>query len=175
MNNRKTLVLYLFHTYNYNVEYFIRYGIFYDKYVDFIIIINDENIQIDVPTYVKVINRKNVGYDFGGWSDGLLINNLYKNYDYFIFANSSVIGPIVPKYYKNRWTNIFLDGLVDDIKLYGSTINTCTRFTCNPENDSHVQSYAFCVNKNTLEFLINKDIFSQTNVINDWDKVVEQK
>ena len=25
--------------------------------------------------------RKNIGYDFGGWSDALLLNNLYEKYD----------------------------------------------------------------------------------------------
>ena len=29
------------------------------------------------------MNRKNVGRDFGGWSEGLLKNNLYKDYDKF--------------------------------------------------------------------------------------------
>lgn len=175
MDNRKTLVLYTFHKYDNNVNFFIKNGIFKDNNVDFIMIINDENLKIDVPDYVNVINRKNIGYDFGAWSDGLLINNLYKNYDYFIFANSSVIGPIVPKYYKNKWINIFLDGLTDTIKLYGSTINTCTGFTCNPNDDSHVQSYVFCMNRNTLDFLIKKEIFSQTNIISEYQNVVEYK
>jgi len=176
MDNRRILVLYTFHEYNYNVDFFIKNGIFYDQNVDFIIIINNEYIKIDVPDYVKILNRKNIGYDFGGWSDGLLTNNLYKNYDYFIFANSSVIGPIIPKYYKNRWINIFLDGLVDDIKLYGCTINTCDKYTCDdPVNSAHVQSYVFCIDKNTLEYLISKEIFSQTNLISEYIEVVQQK
>ena len=43
---------------------------------------------------LKGVKRNNIGYDFGGWSNALLTNDLYKNYDNFIFANSSVIGPL---------------------------------------------------------------------------------
>jgi len=175
MDNTKILVLYVFHKFNYNVEFFIKYGIFYDPNVDFIIIINNETIQITAPDYVKVMNRPNNGYDFGGWSDGLLTNNLYQKYDKFIFVNSSVLGPIVPKFYKNKWINIFLDGLTNDVKLYGCTINSCGFDTCKPSQTSHVQSYVYCMDKNTLNYLISKEIFSQTNYINDYKQVVMQR
>ena len=93
-----------------------------------------------VPSYVKTLYRDNIGYDFGGWSDALLIDNLYKNYDNFICINSSVIGPFIPSYYNEKWTDIYLKGLLQpNVKLFGSTINTC----CNPIITSHVQSYIF--------------------------------
>jgi hypothetical protein len=174
-NNQKTLVLYTFHIYNNNVEYFIKKGIFKDDNIDFIFIINDPKLKVDVPDYVKIINRENKGYDFGAWSEGLLTNNLYMNYDYFIFANSSVIGPILPTYYKGKWTDIFLDGLTDTIKLYGCTINTCGLESCNPNLDSHVQSYVFCTDKIGINILINKEIFSLTYQINNWEDVVRNK
>ena len=50
--------------------------------------------------------RENVGYDFGGWSEALLINNIYKKYDNFIFVNSSAIGPFIPSHIKCKWTDI---------------------------------------------------------------------
>jgi len=174
-NNQKTLVLYTFHIYNDNVKYFIKKGIFKDDNIDFIFIINDPKLKVDVPDYVKVINRENKGYDFGAWSEGLLTNNLYLKYDYFIFANSSVVGPIIPTYYKGKWTDIFLDGITDTIKLYGCTINTCGLRSCNSELDSHVQSYVFCTDKIGLDILINKEIFSLTNQINKYEDVVDQK
>lgn len=172
----KTLVLYTFHEDSYNVRFFIKNGIFKSPYVDFILICNNETLKIKCPDYVKYINRPNTGYDFGGWSKGLLKNDLYKNYYYFIFVNSSVIGPITTKYYKNEWINIYLDGLKDDVKLYGSMINICGYMKeCEPIADSHVQSYAFCMNIDTLNLLIKKEIFSLTNLINKYEDVVINK
>ena len=172
---QKTLVLYTFHIYNDNVEYFIKKGIFKDDNIDFIFIINDPKLKVDVPDYVKIINRENKGYDFGAWSEGLLTDNLYLNYDYYIFANSSVVGPILPTYYKAKWTDIFLDGLTDTIKLYGCTINTHGIDSENPKLDSHVQSYVFCTDKIGINILINKEIFSLTNQINNYVDVVRNK
>jgi hypothetical protein len=172
---QKTLVLYTFYIYNDNVKYFIKKGIFEDDNIDFIFIINDPKLKVDVPNYVKVINRENKGYDFGAWSEGLLTNNLYMNYDNFIFANSSVIGPILPTYYKGKWIDIFLEGLTDTIKLYGCTINTCSLESCNLELSSHVQSYVFCTDRIGLGILINKEIFSLTNQINKYEDVVINK
>ena len=113
----KTLVLYVFHTYNERVNAFINKAVFKDENVDFIFICNDKNIEFTVPEYVTVLKRNNIGYDFGGWSDALLTNDLYNNYDNFIFANSSVIGPYVPPNYTGRWIDPYLNGLTSDIKL----------------------------------------------------------
>ena len=146
----KLLVLYVFHIYNDRVKHFINKCIFYDENVDFIIISNDKNNNFEVPTYVKKMFRDNIGYDFGGWSDALLQNNLYKNYDNFIFANSSIIGPFIPSYCKEKWTDIYVNMLKDNVKLFGSTINSCGDII----NISHVQSYIFTMDKTTLEYLI---------------------
>ena len=151
----KTLVTYVFHQFNQRVQYFIDNAIFEDPDIDFLIVINDLDIKIDVPNHVKIFNRKNIGYDFGGWSEGIMTNDLYKNYTHFIFANSSIMGP----YCKDKWTSIFLNGLTDSVKLFGPTINTCK----DPLHKSHVQSYLFSMNLETLEFLISKGIFSITN------------
>ena len=64
-------------------------------------------ILILIITFLSLRNIEhldNIGYDFGGWSDALLTNNLYENYDNFIFANSSVIGPFLPDYCKGKWS-----------------------------------------------------------------------
>ena len=155
----KTLVLYVFSKYNERVKYFFENGIFKDDNVDFIIICNNKKIKFEVPSYCKKLSRKNIGFDFGGWSDALLQNKLYLNYDHFIFINSSVIGPFVPSYFTGKWTDIYINGLKDNVKLFGSTINTID----NPLVQSHVQSYIFCMNKETLEYLIKCEIFSVTN------------
>ena len=166
----KLLVLYVFHIYNNRVKQFIKNCIFYDEDVDFIIISNNSN-KIDVPYYVKTLYRENIGYDFGGWSDALLKENLYINYDNFIFVNSSVIGPFIPNYCKDKWTNIYINGLKNNVKLFGSTINTCN----DPLNKSHVQSYIFSMNKSTLEYLIDCEIFSSINYAKTFNDAIWQK
>lgn len=167
----KILVLYVFHEYNQRVENFINKAIFFDENVDFVLISNNKNNSFNVPNYVKTFFRDNIGYDFGGWSDALLTNNLYKNYDYFIFVNSSVVGPFIVSYYNDKWTKIYIDGLKDNIKLFGSTINTIM----DPINKAHVQSYIFSMDKEALEYLIECKIFSTTNYFNTLYDTVWQK
>ena len=153
----KVLVLYVFHEYDDNVKIFLNNCIFKDNNIDFMIIANNKNYdfsKLNLPDYVITMNRENKGRDFGGWSEGLLRNNLYKNYDKFIFANSTIIGP----YLKDdtiKWTDIFINGLSDNIKLFGCTINNAYF--------SHVQTYIFSIDKEALEYLIEKGKFTITN------------
>jgi lipopolysaccharide biosynthesis protein len=167
----KLLVLYVFHDYNNRVDHFINNCIFDDPNVDFILISNNKNNRCNVPDNVKTLFRDNIGYDFGGWSDALLTDNLYANYDNFIFVNSSVIGPFIPSYYRNKWTDIYINELQNNIKLFGSTINTCK----DPMNKAHVQSYIFSMDKITLEYLIKCEIFSTTNYAKTFNDAINQK
>jgi lipopolysaccharide biosynthesis protein len=175
---KKTLVLYVFHEYNNRVEHFFKYCIFNDPNVDFIIISNNKKFKINnLPANVRFLARDNIGYDFGGWSDALLINELYKNYDYFIFANSSVIGPFMNT--SEKWTDKYINGLKkDNIKLFGSTINSCgfglpdSVDLRNPEKQSHVQSYIFSMDRITLEYLIKCEIFSMTNYAKTYEDAI---
>jgi lipopolysaccharide biosynthesis protein len=156
----KLLVLFVFHEVNDRVRQFIEKAIFQDENVDFVIISNDKANKFDSPDYVKKIFRDNVGYDFGGWSEALLTGDLYKKYDNFIFVNSSVIGPFLPPDFKGKWTDMYVNGLRDNVKLFGSTINALN----DPVDKAHVQSYIFSVNKETLEYLIQCGIFSTTKL-----------
>ena len=174
---KKTLVLYVFHEYNDRVKHFFKYSMFYDANVEFILISNNKNFKINnLPANVRFLARDNIGYDFGGWSDALLINELYKNYDYFIFVNSSVIGPFMNT--SGKWTDKYINGLKkDNIKLFGSTINTCGLGTSNadllnPEKQSHVQSYIFSMDRITLEYLIKCEIFSITNYAKTFEEAI---
>jgi len=154
-----TLVLYVFHEYNERVKYFMENAVFLDKDVDFYIVCNNKHITFEHPYYIKILRRENIGYDFGGWSEALLTNDFYKKYDNFIFVNSSVIGPFLPSISTLKWTDIFLNGLTGETRLFGATINTLRQ----PLDKSHLQSYIFCMNKETLEYLIQCKIFSLAN------------
>lgn len=167
----KVLVLYVFHEYDDLVKNFISKAVFHEEETDFIIICNNRNIYFHAPYFVKKISRDNVGYDFGGWSEALLQDNLYKNYEKFIFVTSSAYGPFLRN--GEKWTDLYLKGLKNNIKLFGSTINTCN----DPANKAHVQSYIFATDKNALEYLIQCGVFSLTNHAssfhdNIWNKQV---
>lgn len=165
----KILVLYVFHEINDRVQSFIKNCIFDDLNIDFIMISNNKDNVFEVPSYVKKMYRDNIGYDFGGWSDALLTDNLYMNYDKFIFVNSSVIGPFISD--KKQWPYIYLNGLQGNIKIFGSSINS----TCDPTVLSHVQSYIFAIEKNTLEYLIKCEIFSITNYAQTFHDAIYKK
>jgi len=158
----KTLVLYVFHIYNERVQHFIDKAIFKDDNVDFMIICNNLEINLEkynIPDYVICMKRNNIGFDFGGWSEALITNNFYKNYDYFIFVNSSVLGPYLPKKFKGKWTDIYINGLTSSVRLFGSTIHNLKSV----QNLPHVQSYIFAMDKEIVEYLIMFDVFSITN------------
>jgi lipopolysaccharide biosynthesis protein len=170
----KTLVLYVFHIFNGRVQNFIDKAIFQDEDTDFIVICNDKTIDFKVPAYVKILKRDNIGFDFGGWTDALLTDDLYKSYDRFIFVNSSVLGPFLPDRCSGKWTDIYFAGLKDNIKLFGSTINTCAHYR-DPRTYSHVQSYIFAMNRETLDLLISGNIFSKDHYARTFNEAIKLK
>jgi lipopolysaccharide biosynthesis protein len=121
--------------------------------------------------HATVINRQNIGWDFGGWSDCLLTNDMYKKYDTFIFANSTIMGPFLPAGFSGKWTDAFIRGLKNDVKLFGSTINTMKR----PATNAHVQSYIFSADREAVEYLIKCEIFSMTKYAVDFRDAVFNK
>ena len=173
---KKILVLYVYHVYNNRVKRFIQKSIFYDDNVDFIIISNTNNKNSNnviniVNKNVKILFRENVGYDFGGWSDALLEDNLYEKYDNYIFVNSSVVGPFLKPDFKGKWTDLYINGLKDNVKLFGSTIDTCG----DPSKFAYVQSYIFSMDKITLKYLIDCSIFSMTNYAKTFKNAINDK
>lgn len=167
----KSLVLYTFHEINERVNYFFNHTVFEDKDTDFLVIINNPTLLVQVPPFVKVLHRENVGVDFGAWSEALLKDNFYKSYDRFLFLNSSALGPFLPKGFSGRWTDLYFQGLQGNVKLFGSTINTCKQ----PKQFAHIQSYIFAMEKETLELLVQCSVFSTTNYANSYHEAVWNK
>ena len=123
------------------------------------------NSSIDLPYLenLTILKRENIGFDFGGWSVGLLENDFYKNYDKFLFINSSVVGPFIPPYFDKPWPELITSGLKGNIKLYGSTINNYDEYGRFQLGKSHhVQSFAFSLDKKGLDVCMHKNIFSLT-------------
>ena len=66
------------------------------------------------------------------------------------------------------WPNILLDGLnQNNVKLFGVTINY--------HFNMHIQSMVFCMDLNTLEFLINKEIFTMKKYLPTLGSVIARK
>lgn len=175
----KTLVSYVFHEMNDRVLRFFNDAVFDDTDTDFILIANGRHLVFTPPAFsnVKVMMRDNIGVDFGGWSDAVLRDNVYQQYDNFIFANSSVIGPFLPKGYFGKWTDLYINELRGNIKLFGSTINAFYRPSRNahPTTHAHVQSYIFAMQKTTLEYLIRCDIFSINNYVPSYVHAIQKE
>ena len=183
MSVNKTLVIYVFHKLTPNVEHFFNNAIFKDDNIDFLIVCNSISLKLSLPDsikdYVKILKRENIGYDFGAWSDGLLNNDLYKQYDSFIFVNSSVKGPYLPRDYTEKWTSIYLNGLTDTVKLFGSTINCCLSVygpkAIDQVNESHIQSYIFSMKRDTLDYLIEERIFTKRRYITNFIELIIER
>jgi hypothetical protein len=168
----RLLVLFVYHLYNKRVQHFIDKCIFEDPEIDFVVISNNGMPTPNLPPYVKQVVRPNIGYDFGGWSDALLTDNLYEAYSHFIFVNSSVMGPFIrPDSGIVKWTDVYLRGLAGNVKLFGSTINSYH----NPFTEAHVQSYIFSVDKETLQYLIDVEIFSNKKYTRTLHETVVKK
>jgi len=169
----RTLVVYVLHEYTALVKQFIEKSIFQDTSVDFVFVCNNQ-INIVVPDYVKVIYRANIGHDFGAWSEGLLKRST--DYDYYICVNSTVEGP----YYTGTgdWTQVYTKPLTNDIRLFGSTINCCTGPWCKQFpywSGPHVQTYIFSMTHETMIYLSSSNIFSLTDHTTDKIQTVFEK
>ncbi len=103
----KTVICYTYYdtpSSNYNLNFFIKKEVCYRETIDYILVINGKKCQVPLPNLrnLKIIERENKGYDFGGHYIALnYIKEQNLKYDYFIFMNSSVIGPIIPHYISN--------------------------------------------------------------------------
>jgi len=154
-----------------NVIYFLKKGYIKSPYIDYCFVINGQHtVNFPKEYNIKVIQRENSGYDFQGYYIGLI--SLKKNYDYYIFVNSSVRGPYVPVYTTQyfKWYQPMIDLLKNNskTKLVGPTINI------QPPMDAlkvsqylpHVQSYCFATDRECLQYLLLTHL---------WDKVYNNK
>jgi len=158
------LVIYTFHEPGPLPEAFVEKAIFKDEYVDFLVVYNhpSDKIPYKLPKHVKKLQRKNIGFDFGAWSYGLEHDKNYEKYDYFIFANASVEGPFMPQNtFFTKWTDYYVNGIKENIHLFGSTINNAAvRTEVDPSKYAHVQSYVFCVDRKAMRYLRECKILS---------------
>ena len=154
----------------FNLNFFIKNGVFENDNVQYNFIINSNSISVNLPNYrnVNLIKSNNKGYDFGAYSESIDSVNT-EDFDYFIFLNDTVRGPFVPRYLKRIWYEDFVSLISDNIKLVGSTINR-ERIA---DIDKHVQSMAFGTDRVGIDLLIKNNILNKNfveKVYNDGGK-----
>jgi hypothetical protein len=163
---RKIAILYTFHVLKPPIERFIQRAIFESDEYKFILIPCGISItHLNIPRYVQIFNRPNIGYDFGAWSDVILLPGFVDTYTHVICINSSVTGPFTPPYYCGKWPDIFINPLNDQLRLFGCTISDKYQTHVHV----YIQTYVFSLEISTLQHLINRGIFSPayTRTMND--------
>ena len=170
----KHLVIYCYYEksneYQENLKFFLKHGI--NDEMDYVFIINGNVCNVQIPSLknIKILSRHNDNFDFGAYAYAIKNTENIYTYEYIFFINTSVRGPFLPSYCKNKWFEPFINLFKDDIKLVGTTINilNCVsresekfRLLTNYEKPyTHVQSQMFVLNKESLQFLINKNFFN---------------
>lgn len=143
-----------------NLEFFLKNAVFDKPNYHYFIVINGDvcSVNLKETKNLKILKRKNEGFDFGGWGHSLKNINV-EEFDYFIFINSTCIGPFIPRYIPKKltWIELFTSNLDDKFKLCGPTINYLPK---HPERSEHIQSFAFSTDLTGVKILIKNNIFS---------------
>jgi hypothetical protein len=154
---------------NLNLNFFVKKELSYNPNIDYIIVINgyeyNKNIIFPILDNLTILKRENIGYDFGGHNCALeYIKEKSRQYNYYFFMNSGVIGPIIPHYFtETHWSNVFIKKINEKVKLVGTTI------VCLPHTDSggygpKVEGFFFMTDNIGLELLkTQQNIFCNHN------------
>lgn len=156
-----------------NLDFFLRHGVGADDGVDYVVIMNGYERPEDLealalpplPRNARYVLHRNECYDWGtyAWALHSVVNA--EAYEYFIFINSSVRGPLLPWYAAGaqHWTRLFTGKLSHDVKLVGPAIS-CEHFCMNVPDERggsrrecrrnpHVQSVAVATDQVGLAVL----------------------
>ena len=189
-----TLVIYSYYQKNdeyvKNFEFFLKFGIYPD--IDYIFCINGRECSITIPNLpnIKIIERDNIGFDFGSYYDAIKTIDI-NAYKYFFFINTSVRGPFLPDNIRSniKWTQPFIELLKGDVKLVGTSINIFNIKNGNTQDYlnnqitkplidlgyqppfPHVQSQMFLLNNESLNYLLSENFFN-ISTDNNFDKTI---
>ena len=187
--NNKYVCIYAYYEknekYKQNLTYFLNNGGLLE-HVDYYFVINgDSSVIFPEKNNIKIIKRENIGFDFGAWSH-VLNNHIDKLYDYYIFINSSVIGPYLNENNKN-WLDKFMELFnKPDVKMVGSTINIFESIHLFDSNLSdiynhgppytHIQTMFFILDNDAIKYLETKHVFDENkfNSITDIRKLITE-
>ena len=180
-DNNKLCCIYAYYEkdelYKDNFLYFLNNAILDE--IDYYLVINGEcSLSIPKRNNIHIIFRENLGYDFGAYSH-VIQTHINKEYDYYIFLNTSVRGPYL-KDNNIKWYEPFLKLFNNNVKIVGTTINIYShsffdkydlREIYNRDVPfPHVQSMFFVMNNEYFNHLKNINFFNE-NKINNIDNI----
>ncbi|WP_092173509.1 rhamnan synthesis F family protein [Bosea sp. OK403] len=104
------------------------------------------------PWCAKIIHRRNVGYDFGAYKDGISSIDDFTAIENLILMNDSVYGPLFP-------ISDTIDRMsMRDVDIWGLTDSW--------QHDYHLQSYFLCFNRNVLVSSFFREFWRKIPLIN---------
>jgi len=161
-HNGRTLVTFVFHVMDVNVNFFLNCGIVRHPNVDYCIV---ENTDSEAPSMVEHdyspskfywMKRPNISQCFGGYSAS--IRMLSEPYQYRFFINSTMRGPMLPTWAPKtkHWIEYFTERFSTSVAMVGSSINI--------DPEIHVQSMMMGVDQRALRILVENNIFLSEDV-----------
>ena len=164
-NTSKTLITYAYNECGTvclrNLQYFMRVAV--SPLYKFVIVTNgpctycasDEFMHLKKAANVTWVQRENSGFDFAAYHAALDAVDRTE-YDYFLFVNGGMRGPLVPKWQFGEvrvWPEMFTGMLNEHVKLVGSTISCQVHV--------HVQSFLFATDIIGLKLFWENGVFDQ--------------
>ncbi|KAK4537662.1 hypothetical protein CDCA_CDCA13G3687 [Cyanidium caldarium] len=151
-----------------NLEFFLRHGLYNASDVHFYLVVNGErctpcdSISPEILPPERIFYRTNTGYDFG--AHGFLVERLERTgqlsrYRYLFLINSSVRGPFVPRYWRDRrWTEVFETLLTDRVGGVASSL------VCLPREDRggpgpRLEGYAVALTQEAVQVARRAGVF----------------
>lgn len=182
-DNQQVLVLYHYYekdqSYIDNFAHFLRFG--YDSSLDYLIVIAGE-CSVDLPSLdnVQYFFTENKNFDYGGYCAAIQTLDLWQQYDFYLFINSSVRGPFLPAYCNQEWTNLFIEQLSDGVGIVGSAISTTPsshsiskmyheKYRILERNNhllAHVQTTCYALSREVLGRLIQLGFYGRNKDLN---------
>jgi hypothetical protein len=186
----RTLVMYVYHEsnewYKDNLRFFIKVAMQDNDNddVDYLLIINGESelplegllaeTSAQQVGRVRLLQRPNTCYDGGSMGEVLRAQpHLAGSYRYYVFINSSVRGPFLPRYFQTMakaeaadggsatlaWTSVLTSLLNDEVKLAGTTVSCMGQV--------HVQSMVLATDQLGLGLLLKGRVLDCPTSLND--------
>jgi len=149
----------------------------------FVVVAGEHSVSLPVRPNIHYVFTPNYSHDFGSYCD-LVNSGRLDSYEYLIFVNCTVRGPFLPPYAAClTWTAPFLDLLVDDVHLCGSTINILHEDrplhklyqSRNPQADppfSHVQTSVHAMTAECFSFLRDVGHYSGADSLEKYEAIV---
>lgn len=182
----KTVCLYAYFEknphYRDNLRFFLNHAL--RPEIDYIFVLNGPcSLEIPRQSNIRVLERPNVGFDFGGHSAGLAA--LEKDYEHYFFINATARGPFLPPYLNIDWTEPFTALLNEDVPLVGASICVQYNFGWLPYFQAKfgwdrqaypaIESYFFAMTKQGLDIARAHGIFDPCEETDIWHVVFKRE